>query len=390
MTRSFYLEAYPVSGRRKEERDGPRYITPSLKQVWSPQSTNSIAFRLWWAHLHWMHQCGWSGAYSKASPEALKALKDESRHEVVDLLRKFVAETGLVNAHAGLTSSDIVDNIRLIQCDQSVRIVVGHLHSVVTENKGRLGVAELCLGYTHWRPASRLTWEHRVSAWVSPLSRLEMSPPSITAKRFGGATGTGAAIEILQDEGARIPFNWGSFGLRQPASSFPLQSSDHHAELECAHWLSAIAGQLHKMATDMRFLVQTGELRISRSDNYRGSSCMPLKVNPIEAEKVCALTRMVPGCYRTIWDCLAHNGLERTLDTSAALKDTLPRMFGLVGEALVVMQEFISVLGINHERCRHLLNYYGDAAAAEEEMARRIKGGKSRMEAYEEVYRDKR
>lgn len=366
-------------------RDGPRYTTASLKEIWSPQSAKDKAFRLWHAHLEWMYQCGWADALKVEKLEHFGTNPNESSgHEVVDLLREFVATTGLVNAHAGLTSSDIVDNVRLMQCCDSIRVIEKHLDSVVEGLRDRLGVVEPCLGYTHWQPASALTWNHRVSAWIAPLRRLPIGEKT-DAKRFGGATGIGIAIKILQDEGAHVPFDWGLFGLRQP-SSFPLQSSDHHVELECAHWLSAIAGQLHKIATDIRFLVHTGELRIDRSTSHRGSSCMPLKINPIEAEKVCALTRMVPGCYRTIWDCLAHNGLERTLDTSAALKETLPRMFGLVGESLVVMWEFISVLSVDHSQCERLLDQHAHVATIEERMARRIKGGESRMEVYEEVY----
>lgn len=378
------------------KESAPRYGTNALREVWSDVTTRTLMFELWEEHLAWMSNNGWEDALRKAPPldpqdvsETHQLVVDHftgSGHEVVDLLRQFFHRTGLVNAHAGLSSSDIVDNVRLIQCARSVPIICNLLDATV-KRIGRLALDTPCLGYTHWRPATPLVWSRRVFTWNRPLLVCFSAYPTVRAKRFGGATGTGEAIRIILGR-EPAPFPWEKFDVSRPALC-PLQSSDHICELECMAWLSAIAAQLHKIAADVRFLCGTGELIIKREEAHRGSSSMPRKVNPIEAEKCCSLCRLVPGCYRAIWDVMAHNGLERTLDTSAAIKETLPRAFGLVGQAVVSLGSLAEKLTVNQERCKYLVSYnFGPTAPAPEiHMAREIANGKSRLEVYENEYR---
>lgn len=316
-------------------------------------------------------------------PEALQKGKTNppvpSKHEVVDALNRFVAETGLVNAHAGLTSSDIIDNTRLIQCEHSLKILrrkLGGLIRRITRFAEDYQETD-CVGYTHWQVATKLTMGQRAQAWCEPLLRLWESPPKIRQKLLAGATGTRAALSLLVGEAVfQVP------GLGIPNAT-AIQSSDHHSELEAAGWLSAIAGQLHKISQDIRFLCHTRELSIVRDSAYRGSSAMPKKRNPIEAEQICSLCRLQPNFQRQVWDALAFNGLERTLDTSAILRVTLPQMFENLAYVLEQSKLLFDNLVVNKNQCAQILHDNDWAANAELKMAQEIKDGGTRAEIYE-------
>ncbi len=58
-----------------------------------------------------------------------------------------------------------------------------------------------------------------------------------------------------------------------------------------------------------------------------GSSAMPFKRNPINAEKINSLARWLAQFPRLAWDNAAHTLLERTLDDSANRRTTLPEPF---------------------------------------------------------------
>ena len=96
--------------------------------------------------------------------------------------------------------------------------------------------------------------------------------------------------------------------------------------------ISALAGlgaSLYKAAFDLR-LLQTpaiGEICEPFASNQVGSSAMPFKRNPIQAEKINSLGRWLAQMPRTAWDNAAHSLLERTLDDSANPRSLLPEAF---------------------------------------------------------------
>jgi adenylosuccinate lyase len=368
--------------------------TDEIYHVWSQTNTIKIARTIWDCHLETLNEHGFKHAYKRIDNKTKRKIASltPSGHEVVNAIRAYVVHTGYGNIHAGLTSSDIVDNVRLFQCAQSLTEINQLISSFTDALTKQLSCKIRCVGYTHWQPASWLYWMDRVHAWVQPLSMLSWWS-MVTLKPMRGATGTNIAHEtLLRDADERVDVGWitlkkATQRLKTQYIGMPhqvgIQSSDHHSELNCAHHLSATAGQLHKIATDIRFLVGTGELILERPVSYRGSSAMPGKVNPFELETVCAACRMVPQAHQVIWETLAHNGLERTLDTSAAMKDTLPRMFGLVGYALKKATGAIQHLVIDKTECNRRLNK--KAVWSEYTMASEIaKGTKTRIEVYEQ------
>jgi adenylosuccinate lyase len=322
-------------------------ILPPVTAVFGDDFFRELCFSLWHAHLRWLHtRVGFTDALRKRLRPAPAVPAGGFGHEMVDLLAQFIATTGLVNAHLGLTSSDICDNVRLMQIERATKL----LHLGVTQwvlNFPEQLVARLpgrwqtwCAGLTHWQPAAPLSWDHRIRAWVAPFLEYGNQPPIIHAKQFGGPVGDAASLHLLCPGADLVAvlrsFDWEPFGLEPPSSDYPLQSSDHASELRAVQWAVRVGAQLHKVAQDWRVLAALGVVRPA-APAAAGSSSMPGKVNPHRWEKVCGLCRSAATAAAEMWDVAAHNSLERTLDTSWQLKHLLPRCFLTLAEAVDVL-----------------------------------------------------
>jgi adenylosuccinate lyase len=364
--------------------DGP--ILPHVADLFSADFFREQCFALWHAHLQWLQAEGFERALQDDSHPA--ALDRPSGHEMVDLLDSFIGGTGFVNAHLGLTSSDICDNVRLIQVQRACHWLA-------------LGATQLCLnlpelvmaglpddgesrtvGFTHWRPAAPITWYSRVHAWLAPLEVSVHRPPIIHAKQFGGPVGDGASLKLVLKVDRLQPaldrFHWEPFGLAQPQNRLPIQSSDHVDELLAVQWAVRLAAQLHKIAQDWRVLAGFGVLRPPAVP--AGSSSMPHKLNPFKWEKVCGLCRSAATTQAEMWDVAAHNSLERTLDTSWQLKHLLERCFTTLAEAVDLLAAHPP--RIDRAADLALLRVHEDDLASDRDLTRRVLAGEARWPAY--------
>lgn len=353
-----------------------------MEAMWSDENVARVMKQIWLAAMEDLKRAGFDRA---DIVEKVKVPVANSGHEVVDALRDYVRETGFVNAHAGLTSSDVIDNARLLlirEANKEVEIVLLELVNTIRELEERFGKSE-CVGYTHWQYASATTWGHRFAYWREPLWKMNTAP-HICLKHIGGATGDGRALAILTDGRA-----FRQSGLLTCTCSTGMQSSYLVDELRSAQWLEQIMGWTHKVMQDIRFLCHTGELSILKESKYRGSSAMPGKVNPIEAEQLCGLCRLQPNFSRALWDAMATNGMERTLDNSSMVRVTLPAMYKNAHYIIQKADEIMKNLYVNIPACETILQQNQKAAEAEFEMAKRIRRGESRAEVYESNYKPK-
>ena len=348
-----------------------------VKQILSDEFIRETSFQLWEAHLEWLHKLGFKDALRQEVQGVCSAAS--FGHEVVDLLSQFVCSTGYVNAHLGLTSSDIIDNVRLMQVDAAITRL-DQKASEVAHCLRQLDSLTKTVGFTHWQPAAPICWSQRVDAWFAPISLIRGNLPIIHAKQFGGPVGDSASLEIVLGDWPEYQnFDWMPFGLEQPENRTPLQSSDYLDETAAINWCCALAAQLHKIAQDLRFLASQGLVRIITG--VAGSSSMPHKVNPYKWEKVCSICRSVSSTQSEIWSVMAQNSLERTLDGSWQIKALLRRCFEGLALAL---DEFCAVRMTNNVQLdTEMLIRLHDQLSTDEVLTRRVvEGGESRWAAY--------
>jgi adenylosuccinate lyase len=154
--------------------------------------------------------------------------------------------------------------------------------------------------------------------------------------------------------------------------------------------LTALAGlcaSLHKFAFDLRVLQSPpiGEWSEPFGEKQVGSSAMPFKRNPIVAENVDSLTRLVAALPRVAWDNAAFSILERTLDDSGNRRLVLAEAFLLTDEVLLNVERLVRGLRIWPGPTARNLREYGVFAATERVLMEAVKAGGDRQELHEVI-----
>ena len=105
--------------------------------------------------------------------------------------------------------------------------------------------------------------------------------------------------------------------------------------------LAGLGASLSKFAFDVRILASPGFGEIAEPFGAKqvGSSAMPFKRNPVMAERIDSLARLLPGYADVAWQNAATNLLERTLDDSANRRTILPEALLCADEILVAREE---------------------------------------------------
>jgi adenylosuccinate lyase len=112
---------------------------------------------------------------------------------------------------------------------------------------------------------------------------------------------------------------------------------------------------------------------------------MPFKRNPINAEKIDSLARLLAQAPRLAWDNAAHSLLERTLDDSANRRTLLPETFLAADELLRVAGRLVKGLVIDRTAVARNLSAYGPFAAVERVLMALGKAGADRQAMHERL-----
>src|SRR4030065_2460805 len=149
--------------------------------------------------------------------------------------------------------------------------------------------------------------------------------------------------------------------------------------------LASLGASLYKFAFDIRLLQSApiGELSEPFGKQQVGSSAMPFKRNPIQAEKIDSLARMLAQMPRTAWDNAAHSLLERTLDDSANRRTLLPEAFLICDELLSTTKRILNGLQVNENAIKRNLAAYAPFAAVERILMALGKAGADRQVMHE-------
>ena len=342
----------------------PLWREETLAEAWQDEKQLEIACHLWFHHLDWLEDQGWKRA--KDVDSTIAEGLTNPQHRTLRWLSHFVTHTGLANAHVGLTSSDIEDNVwkcctaySLTSLSWKLVQVIIHLHSISPTNAS-------VQGYTHLQKAMVLPWDHRLRHWTSPLDFLADNRPLIAGKLMSGPVGDQRGYNVLfesipetnlekqmrlSEQGTMQSFNWDHFNLDQPWNLFPKQSADYIDEFQAVSWVSQIVAQLHKIALDLRLLCGFGDISYSHAPGYIGSSSIKHKNNPIQLEKVCSISRRILNSPREILDVISNNALERTIDGSWQLRNCLQETFLLTDKIFDIFLDLptLSVSNLSKE-----------------------------------------
>ena len=282
------------------------------------------------------------------SPERVAEIERETNHDVaafVDAVAETLGPDGRW-FHFGLTSSDVLDTALSLSVQEAGTLV---LDGVDRAFRAVVARAEehretLCMGRTHGVHAEPTTFGLKLAGWAFTLERdrvrLEHALSGLRVGKLSGAVGQYAAID---PEVERIACE--RLGLEPAPSSTQVIQRDRHAELLTS--LAIMASSLDRYATEIRHLARTEVREVEEpfGRGQKGSSAMPHKRNPITAERICGLARVVRANALVglenvaLWHerDISHSSAERIVipDSFLAMDYVLDRFAWLV-EGLVV------------------------------------------------------
>ncbi len=215
---------------------------------------------------------------------------------------------------------------------------------------------------------------------------LQTNRHDLRGKGFKGAVGTGASYaELIGVDHLEEFENRLSAHLDLPFFPVATQVYPRKQDYELLSHLAGLGASLHKFAFDLRFLQSSpiGELGEPFGKQQVGSSAMPFKRNPINAEKIDSLARLLAQMPRTAWDNAANSLLERTLDDSANRRTLLPEAFLICDEMLLTTKRILSGLQVKKEAIQRNLEAYAPFAAVERVLMALGKAGADRQVMHE-------
>jgi adenylosuccinate lyase len=251
--------------------------------------------------------------------------------------------------HYGLTSSDVVDTALALQLRDAGALVLDGVARALAAVVARADEHRLtvCIGRTHGVHAEPTTFGLKLAGWAFELDRgLERLRRALEGARFGKLSGAVGTYSATDPELERIACE--RLGLEPEPVSTQVVPRDRHAELLAA--LALVASSLERFATEVRHLARTEvrEVQEPFGKGQKGSSAMPHKRNPVVAERICGLARVVRAAAQVGFENVAlwherdisHSSAERVVvpDAFLALDYMLDRFAWLV-EGLVVLPE---------------------------------------------------
>ncbi|SVD58149.1 uncharacterized protein METZ01_LOCUS411003, partial [marine metagenome] len=260
--------------------------------------------------------------------------------------------------HLGATSMDVLDNADVLRIKESLE------HIQYKMNKLRDSLAELievwaataAIGFTHLQPAEPTTIGYRLAQFGQDLlidyAEILRVCNGIRGKGFKGAVGTAASyVELLDGDvlAAEDLERRAMQILNIDCFAVSTQTYPRKQDWLVLNSLAGLGATVYRFAFDVRLLQSPliGEWSEDFGKNQVGSSAMPFKTNPINAEKIDSLGRYLAGLPRVAWDNAAHTLLERTLDDSANRRLLLPQAFLIADELLDTTIKLVAGLEIN-------------------------------------------
>lgn len=374
-----------------------RYARPEMLDLWSQENK----FRAWLevelAVCEAWHKLG---AIDASNIEVIRAkadfdidrileIEEETRHDVIAFLTAVEEKVGdpARFIHLGCTSSDIVDTANGLLLFRAGKIilkgfdrVLAALRRLAEEYKGRL-----IMGRTHGVHAEPTSFGLKMAGFYAEFdrhaARFREALEGIRYGKISGAVGTYAHLDPAMETAACE-----ILGLKVDPISTQIIQRDRHAAYFTT--LALAAGGIERLCTELRHLQRTEVLEVEEgfAKGQKGSSAMPHKKNPISAENLCGLARLVRSNALASMENMAlwherdisHSSVERVImpDSTTLADYMLNRLAGLL--------EKLRVLPENMER--NLMGSQG-LFFSQRVLLALIEAGLGRQEAYGLVQR---
>jgi len=347
----------------------PRYSRPEIANIWSDENK----FRIWLDieifACEAMHKLGHIPAsdlrqIKKKAAFNIKRIEEIEKkvnHDVIAFLTNVAEYVGpsARYIHKGMTSSDVLDTALAVQMVQAAKIIHSDIKAVrsATAEKAKKYMYTPMIGRSHGVHAEPITFGLKMALMYDEfgraLQRLENTIETVSVGQLSGAVGTHAHLDPFVEQ-----YVCKKLKLKPALISTQILQRDLHAEYICT--LALIGCSVDRWATEFRHLQRTEVLEVEEffGVEQKGSSAMPHKKNPITAEKLSGLSRLLRGNAVAAMENVAlwherdisHSSVERIImpDSTIALDHMLVQLAKLVKNMKVYPNRMKKNLNLTH------------------------------------------
>ena len=372
-----------------------RYSRPDMKAIWSEENK----YRKWldvelavcraWSELGQIPKPALKTIEEKAAFDTARIEEVERtvKHDVIAFLTCLAEHVGEDSRyiHLGLTSYDVVDTALSLLIKESLALVrreAAALRDIIREQAVR-HKRTVMVGRTHGVHAEPITFGVKLLVWYEEmkrhLRRLEEASATISVGRISGSVGTYIHLDTRVEEIALA-----KLGLQPAPVSTQVLQRDRHAEVLAA--LALLASSLDKFAVELRHHQRTEVLEVEEpfTPGQKGSSSMPHKKNPVRAERISGLARVIRS---NLLAGLENIGLwhERDISHSSAERVIFPDSFILADYLLAEASDIIGHWVVHPERMAENLQATGGLIFSQALLLALTRKNLSREQAYDLV-----
>jgi adenylosuccinate lyase len=282
------------------------------------------------------------------TPQRIDELETIVKHDVIAFLTAVGEKVGPDSRfiHLGLTSSDVLDTSLAVLMRRASDIIINDIRVVLKTLKKRALQHKhtVMIGRSHGVHAEPVTFGLKMALWYEEmgraLDRMLRAKDVISVGKVSGAVGTFANIDPFVES-----YVCRKLRLKPEPVATQVVQRDRHAEFLTT--LALIASSIEKFSVELRHLQRTEVLEAEEyfSEGQKGSSAMPHKRNPISAENLSGLARVVRANSIAAMENIAlwherdisHSSVERIIiPDSAILIDYMLTRFNSLIDRLFV------------------------------------------------------
>ena len=318
------------------------------------------------------------------TPDRVAEIEQKTHHDVAAFVDAVAGELGPAGRwfHYGLTSSDVVDTALALQIGAAGELLLSGVDRAfgAVVRRAEEHRLTLTIGRTHGVHAEPTTFGLKLAVWAFELERnrerLAAALAGVRVGKLSGAVGNYAAID---PEVERLACE--RLGLEPEPAATQIVQRDRHAALLSA--LALTAASLERFALEIRHLARTevAEVQEPFGRGQKGSSAMPHKRNPVVAERICGLARVVRAAALVGLENVAlwH---ERDISHSSAERVTIPDAFLALDYMLDRFAWLVEGLVVRTEQMRRNLELSRGLFFSQRLLLALVDAGLSRDDAY--------